>query len=307
MKIGLSSYSMDNLMQSGEMNILDVMTFAKEHDAEHIELVPFGFTLVDDRTGVFHEDLIAAIKAKSAELALPISNYAVLGDLLKPNREEYLAEIDRLKLHIDVAAKLGIERMRHDIASFRRPFEESKQSDFERAFPQMVEACRTLADYAAGYGITTLVENHGFFVNGSERIIRLIEAVDRENFRMLMDIGNFACMDESCYAASLKCFDYTDMVHLKDFYIRRTDLLPTIGGQFRCDSGCWFASSSYLFMLRGAILGQGDLDIDKIIQMLEEHDYFGYASVEFEGMEDPRIGSIAGIQAARHFSDLYQY
>ena len=30
MKIGLSSYSMDNLMQSGEMTILDVMAFAKE-------------------------------------------------------------------------------------------------------------------------------------------------------------------------------------------------------------------------------------------------------------------------------------
>ena len=51
MKIGLSSYSMDNYMQSGEMTILDVMTFAKEQGAEHIELVPFGFTLVDDQTG----------------------------------------------------------------------------------------------------------------------------------------------------------------------------------------------------------------------------------------------------------------
>ncbi|MBE6657312.1 MAG: sugar phosphate isomerase/epimerase, partial [Ruminococcaceae bacterium] len=93
MKIGLSSYSMDNYMQSGEMTILDVMTFAKEQGAEHIELVPFGFTLVDDQTGVFDEDLIAAIRSKSAELSLPLSNYAVLGDLLKPEEEAYRAEL----------------------------------------------------------------------------------------------------------------------------------------------------------------------------------------------------------------------
>ena len=64
MKIGLSSYSMDNYMQSGEMTILDVMTFAKEQGAEHIELVPFGFTLVDDQTGVFDEALIAAAHSR---------------------------------------------------------------------------------------------------------------------------------------------------------------------------------------------------------------------------------------------------
>ena len=36
MKIGLSSYSMDNLMQSGEMTVLDVMDFAKEQGAENV-------------------------------------------------------------------------------------------------------------------------------------------------------------------------------------------------------------------------------------------------------------------------------
>ncbi|MBQ4574473.1 MAG: sugar phosphate isomerase/epimerase [Clostridia bacterium] len=303
MKIGLSSYSMDNLMQSGEMTILDVMCFAKENGAEHIELVPFGFTLVDDKTGVFNEELITAIKAKSAELSLPISNYAVLGDLLKPDRDAYLDEVERLKLHIDVAAKLGIKQMRHDVSSFRRPLETNTQLDFEREFPQMVEACRTLADYAADYGITTLVENHGFFVNGSDRVIRLVEEVDRKNFRMVVDTGNFACMDECCEIAVKKCMPYADMIHLKDFYIRKTSSLPSIGGLFRCDSGNWFSTVSGYSMLRGSILAQGDLEIGEMIATIKEYGFEGYVSIEFEGMEDPRAGSIAGLQAARYYTE----
>ena len=187
MKIGLSSYSMDNLMQSGEMSILDVMTFAKEQGAEHIELVPFGFTLTDDAIGECNDALISAIREKSDAIGLPISNYAVLGDLLKTDPDAYRAEIARLKRHIDVAAKLGIRQMRHDVSSFRRPLETNTYHDFEREFPMMVKACRALCDYAEAFGITTLVENHGFHVNGSDRVIRLIEAVDRTNFRMVVD------------------------------------------------------------------------------------------------------------------------
>ena len=302
MKIGLSSYSMDNLMQSGEMTILDVMRFAKENGAAHIELVPFGFTLVNDQTGEFDEALIAAIRRTSAELSLPVSNYAVLGDLLKTDPDAYRAEIARLKLHIDVAAKLGIRQMRHDVSSFRRPLESNTQRDFEREFPQMVEACRTLCDYAAGYGITTLVENHGFFVNGCDRVIRLMEAVARPNFRMVVDTGNFACMDECCEAAVKKCLPYADMIHLKDFYIRRTTALPDIGGLFRCDSGSWFSTVSGYSMLRGSILGQGDLRIGDIIASIRDSGFDGYVSIEFEGMEDPRAGSIAGLQAAEYFA-----
>jgi len=302
MKIGLSSYSMDNLMQTGEMTILDVMVFAKENHAEHIELVPFGFSLVDDRTGNFNEVLIDSILQKSAELSLPISNYAVLGDLLLPDRDARLAELERLKRHIDTAAKLGIRQMRHDISSFRRPLETNTQKDFENAFPQMVECCRILCEYAAGYGITTLVENHGFFINGSDRVIRLVEAVERDNFRMLLDTGNFACMDESCAAAVKKCLPYAAMIHLKDFYIRKPSSLPGIGGLFRCDSGNWFSTVSGCSMLRGAVLGQGDLPIEDILISIRNTGFRGYVSVEFEGMENPRHGSAAGLRAAHWFA-----
>lgn len=301
MKIGLTSYSMVNRIHEG-MSILDVMKFAKEKECEHIELVPFGFTLHDDATGEFNEELISEIKKTSAELDLPVSNYAVLGDLLKFDDDARNAEIARLKKHIDVAAKLGIKTMRHDISSFRRPLESNTPSAFEKEFPMMVAATQELADYADQYGITTLVENHGFFVNGSDRVIRLIEAVDRKNFGLLLDTGNFACVDEDCLVAVKKSAPYAKMVHLKDFYIRKTSSLPSIGGLFRCDSGSWFSSNSGEYMLRGSILAQGDLDVKGSLDILNDIGYDGYVSVEFEGMETPEAGSEAGLMAAREFS-----
>lgn len=300
MKIGLTSYSMNNYICGGVMSVTEVMRFAKEKGAEHIELVPFGFTLHDDKTGEFNEELIAEIKKTSAELDLPLSNYAVLGDLLKFDLDARKAEVERLKRHIDVAAKLGLKYMRHDISSFRRPLESNTPVAFEREFPIAVETCRELADYAAQYGITTLVENHGFFVNGSDRIIRLIEAVDRENFGMLLDTGNFICVDEDCTVAVKKCAPYAKMVHLKDFYIRRADRLTGNGGLFRCDSGCWFSSNSGEYMLRGSILAQGDLDVWTTLSHIKNAGYNGYVSVEFEGMEDGKIGSETGMNAARY-------
>lgn len=300
MKIGLTSYSMNNYICSGNMHITEVMAFAKENGAEHIELVPFGFTLHDDATGTFNEELIEQIKAKSAELDLPLSNYAVLGDLLKPEVAAREAEIERLKRHIDVAAKLGLKQMRHDVSSFRRPLESNTPAAFEREFPMAVETCRALSEYAEQYGITTLVENHGFFINGADRILRLIEAVGRDNFGLLMDTGNFACVDDDCSVAVQKCAPIAKMVHMKDFYIRRADRLAGVGGLFRCDSGCWFSTNSGLTMLRGSILAQGDLDVPHAVNCLKAAGFDGYVSVEFEGMEDGRDGSIMGMQAVRY-------
>jgi inosose dehydratase len=51
--------------------------------------------------------------------------------------------------------------------------------------------------------------------------------------------------------------------------------------------------------LRGAIVGQGDIDMPEVIRIIKNSGYDGYISVEFEGMEDCRIGSRIGIDNAK--------
>ena len=300
MKIGLTSYSLNADIVSGKKSILDALRFAAKNGAEHMEIVPFGFTLYDDKAGEFNDALIADIRECAAELSLPLSNYAVLANLLQEDADGRRAEVERLKRHIDVAHRLGCPMMRHDISSFRRPLEENTPLAFEKMFPYAVETARELADYAAAYGITTLLENHGFFVNGSDRIIRLIDAVGRPNYGLLLDTGNFACVDEDPLVAVKKCAPLAKMVHLKDFYLRRADRLTGVGGLFRCDAGSWFSTNSGETMLRGSILGQGDLDVWRTLALIRDSGYDGYLSVEFEGMEEGETGSIVGMHAARY-------
>ena len=189
---------------------------------------------------------------------------------------------------------------------------EQLQKEYEHIFPEILvdhsqenlpEAARELADYAAGYGITTLLENHGFFVNGSDRVIRLIHEVDRPNYGLLLDTGNFLCVDEDPLGAAARCAPLAKMVHLKDFYVRQAERLTGVGGLFRCDAGSWFSTNSGLYMLRGSILAQGDLDVWKTLKLIRDSGYDGYVSVEFEGMEDGEVGSIVGMHAARYILD----
>ena len=86
--------------------------------------------------------------------------------------------------------------MRHYIAGFRRPFSSNTPLNFEKDLPLMLEGTRELCDYAAEYGITTTLENHGFYCNGSDRLIRILDGLDRPQMKMTMDVGNFLCVDE---------------------------------------------------------------------------------------------------------------
>ena len=292
-KIGISSYCLAGPLEKGEMDLLEVMQWAKDSGAEHVELVPIGYTLLDN------EDLCRRVLEKSRELSLPLSNYAISADVLKRDPEERRAEIRRIQAHVDVAARLRIPLMRHDIASSARPRETNTPADFEKEFFMMVEAAAEVADYAARYGITTMVENHGFFVNGSDRIIRLVEAVNRPNFKMCLDTGNLLCMDEPPETSIWKCMPYAAMIHIKDFYVRKMEQLSGLNGPFDCKAEGWFESLGGR-MLRGAVLGQGDIDTAAVVEAIRDGGYEGCVSLEFEGIEDSRRGTYTGLQTAKN-------
>ena len=291
MKIGLSTYSLLPAIKSGEMSVLDVIQWIADYGGEHDEIVPFGYNLVDN------DSLIEAIRKKAEEVGIEISNYALLANVLQEDEEAYENEIKRLMNEVDIANKLGVMRMRHDVSAFRRSADQNTIIHFEKDLPRMVDACRRIADYAAQYGIITTVENHGFYVNGSDRIIRLIHEVNRPNFKMTLDVGNFLCMDEDPVVGVKKTLPYAVMIHLKDFYLRPSYRDPGGTTLFDC-AGKWFRTFSGNF-LRGAIIGQGDMDMWEILRLIKNSGYDGYISIEFEGMENCQYGSRVGMDNAR--------
>lgn len=289
MKTGISSYCLSPAMAQGA-SIYDVIDYAVALGCEHIEFVPFYTPFVLEQEGRLNESYIDSVREKCQNAGLEISTYSVNADLINADPAIRQKEIARVKLHVDAAHRLGLKYMRHDLASFRRPFEENTPENFERDFPLMVEGVREIYRYADERGIATTLENHGFFCNGADRLIRILRAADCPNLKMTMDVGNFMCVDEDPVAAVRKCLPYAAIIHFKDFYIREKNRLPGQTEMFNCNNGSWFETMAGR-MLRGSILGQGDIDIPGIVHEIVRSGFNGYLSLEFEGMEECKQGT----------------
>ncbi|HBT72317.1 MAG TPA: sugar phosphate isomerase/epimerase [Lysinibacillus sp.] len=288
MKVGLSTYSMVKKMKQGEMNVLDVLQWVADNGGQHVELVPYEFTVVDNY------ELASQIKKKAAELGLELSAYSLPANFIHDTEEVFLEEVERLKKHVDVVHHMGISIMRHDVTLFTLPKEQTTIHYYNDHFDEMVRGCQLIADYAKQFNITTTIENHGFNVQTSDRVQQLIHAVNRDNFKTTLDVGNFLCIDEEPLIGVMKNISYAATVHFKDFYIRPFYENPGDGEWFRT------VHNNYI---RGAIVGHGDLNIREIIKLVKGYGYDGYIVVEFEGMEDCQVGSKIGMDNVRRLWD----
>ncbi|MFA1737640.1 sugar phosphate isomerase/epimerase family protein [Lysinibacillus fusiformis] len=288
MKVGLSTYSMVKKMKQGEMSVLDVLQWVADNGGQHVELVPYEFTVVDN------DELATQIKDKAAELGLELSAYSLPANFIHETEEAFFEEVERLKKHVDVVHRMGIKIMRHDVTLFTLPKEQTTIHYYNEHFDEMVRGCQLIADYAKQFNITTTIENHGFNVQTSDRVQQLIHAVNRDNFKTTLDIGNFLCIDEEPLIGVMKNIAYAATVHFKDFYIRPYFENPGDGEWFRT------VHNNYI---RGAIVGHGDINIREIIKLVKGNGYDGYITVEFEGMEDCQVGSKIGMDNVRRLWD----
>lgn len=294
MKLGLSAYSINEEIVKGNLTLASAIDWIASQGAECVELVPFAYSFVKD-DGQLDFDTIATAKQAAKDAGIELINYSILANLCEEDAAAYRAEIARIKLHVRVAAELGLPRMRHDISAFRRPRGENGVPYFEALFPRMVEAAGEIADYAKTLGITTMLENHGFFANGCDRCERIVRAVNRDNYRMLLDTGNIICVDEDPAVAAMRLSPMAELIHLKDFYVRHRD--PGDATDFDC-AGNWFRSNAGRY-LRGAILAQGDLDMWEILGAIKASGFDGPVVIEFEGLEDPKYASRVSLDNAR--------
>lgn len=263
------------------MTVLDVLDWAKEQGCAHVELVPYGYSLVDD------PELAEQVRRKAEECGLELSNYALPANFVQSSEEDFLAEVERLKQHVDLLVRMGIRSMRHDVVLFTIPPEEASISHFNKSLDQIVEGSRRIADYAARFGITTNIENHGWGVQHSDRVQRVLEAVGRPNFKTVLDIGNFLCVDESPLIGTARNLPFASLVHVKDFYYRPEDENPGEGKWFRTANGNY---------LRGSIFGQGDMPVRRLLKLVKQSGYDGCLTLEFEGMEESCSATAIGLQ-----------
>ena len=283
--LGFSSYSFHSKLSTGEMTLPQVIDWVAASEGEHLELASLG----DDPDSPIPninspQQYVDQIREHAAAAGVPLTSLAIGADLSTGDR----AEIARVTAHVDLAERLGITRMRHDVVG-HAGVEGDDTPLFEQVLPHIVAGAKEIAQHAAPKGITTSIENHGFFVQSADRVRRILHAVDEPNFRTTLDVGNFVCVDETPEVSVAQNLPYAMVVHLKDFYIRPADASPGEG---------WFRSRGGKH-LRGAVVGNGDIDLRAVARAIRESDFSGYAAIEFEGWEDCLLGCERGIAFAK--------
>ncbi len=266
MKYATSSYSFrrDGISQ------FDCIAAAKQIGYDGIE-----FTDLMPHDGSTQAEYAKKIADECAKNSMEVVSYTIGADFINCKDGDTAAEIERLKGQVDIAAILGVKCMRHDAT---QGFNDGSRRGFDEALPILADAYREVTRYAATKGIKTMVENHGFFAQDSNRVEKLITTVADDNFGWLCDMGNFLCADEAPEKAVGIAANYVFHVHAKDFVVKSGNEPNPGNGFFKSRGGNY---------LKGTIVGHGNVPVVQCLSILKGKGYDGFVSVEFEGMENP--------------------
>jgi sugar phosphate isomerase/epimerase len=231
------------------------------------------------------------IREECDRVGISIASHTIGADFLNGSGGDWKAEARRLEDEVRVAKILGVPCMRHDATRGFAPQHRGPRG-FDDALPTLVKGCRAVTEFAADLGIRTMVENHGFFCQDSERVEKLVNGVNHPNFGALVDMGNFLCADEDPARAVGRMMPYAFHCHAKDFHVK-PGTAPNPGqGWFASRGGNW---------LRGSIIGHGDVPVTQCLRIMKQAGYDGVLSIEFEGLEEPLTGIAIGLENLRRF------
>ena len=291
MKIAVSSYSYQQYINAGKMTQLDVVKKAAEMGFSGIDFTDLKPDVNVKPTLAEQLAYAKLIRAEAEKYGVEIVAYTIGANLYQGSAEADVKEVERLKGQLDVAAALGAKIMRHDVCY--RETCNGKLVSFEAMLPTIAKNAREVTEYAKTLGIRTCSENHGFIAQDSDRVERLYNTVRHENYGLLIDIGNFACVDEDSARAVSRLASYAIHAHAKDFHVYPFGQVVDPSQKPFSTRGCR--------QLAGCAIGEGDIPVAQCVAILKRAGYDGFLTIEYEGAEDCIEGISRGHENLKHW------
>lgn len=258
--IVLSTYSLWRFHNDDLRDFHKCIDIADEYGFDGVELLLYQI----EQNDMLSRSRMMGYKRHCLKLGLPLVGLSTHQGFVTPDKEKRQANIDRTIGQIEIAYELGIPVMRVNSGTWgtsgsfdelmanrgiEQPLEGYTDED---AFPWVIEALEKCLPTAEKCGVVMALENHWGLGLTPEGLLRIVNAVDSPWLQICTDTGNFL---EDPYDRLEKIAPQTIFVQAKTYY----------GG------GQWYSL---------------DLDYPRIGKILAEHNYRGYISLEFEGMED---------------------
>jgi sugar phosphate isomerase/epimerase len=224
-----------------------------------------GLDAVEPTSYYFPTDVNSAylnrLKQHAFLLGLDISGTAIGNNFCLPpgtKRDEQLA---LTRTWIDRAAELDAPVIRIFAGNVPKGVSE------EQAVAWAIDGINESLPHAAEKGITLALENHGGITSTPQQILKLVKTIDRPNFGVNLDTGNFR--GEDPYAEIAELAPYAVNVQVKTEIHRQ-------GGS-----------------------GKEDADLARLIAILREARFSGYVVLEYEAAEDPLVAIPRHIKTLR--------
>ena len=209
------------------------------------------------------DDYLMGLKRQALQAGIALCCLSTHQGFLNPDAERRQSSIDSTIRSVELAYKLGIPVIRVNTGTWgtsrnfndlmaNRGIESPREGYTEEdGFGWVVESFEKVLPTAEKCGVVLGLENHWGLGRTPEGLLRIVETIDSPWFQALLDTGNFL---EDPYTKLDQVMPKTVFIQAKTYF----------GG------GLWYTL---------------DLDYDKIGEILRQHNYRGYVSLEFEGKE----------------------
>ncbi|HEX6500850.1 MAG TPA: sugar phosphate isomerase/epimerase family protein [Micromonosporaceae bacterium] len=231
MKLSVSAWSFDQKIRSGEWDTAQFVTAMGGLDVDAVDLNTRYLPELS-------EDALRPVKEASIRATMPFSALRCVNDFGDPDSEGQLRYMDTV---LRAATFLGAPRI--------RVYAGWPKDDYERDWKTMLDTLRRAADRAGEYGVQLIIENHnhGGFLQTSEQVLAVLDAVQHPALGLLLDPGN-----------------YLDGM---------TSVVAT------ADRAVWLDLKIWEMTEEG---GDAGLDYPEIIRTVHATGFDGYCSVEYE-------------------------
>ena len=253
MKIGVVGLSL------GCLDFTEVLDFIKEIGGSYIELCTVKGA--HNNTLDLTEGNRDFIKEAISSHGLSIASVAGYNDFSLSDHDKIEKQVKRLQCYCQLAVDLNVNIVRvlggEQTAGVTR----------KELLKSLVAGFKLAVNMAKNYHITLALENHGYLVNDASTLVEIIENVASENLKITLDTGNFCWAGHSlqdAYNYFKILAPYVVNVHLKDFIFTEKNKIKFVP------------------------LGEGLLNLDRVIEFLVLSGYKGTFLCEYEGLGDPK-------------------
>ena len=234
-----------SVLYQGELDHLDFPARARSHGIEAVEYVnTFFFDRARD------EEYLAELRSRcdgEGVTSLLIMCDAE-GDIGAPDAAARAQSVENHHKWVEAAAFLGCHAVRVNAAS---------AGSFEEQQKLAADGLRQLCEYADGYDVDVLVENHGYLSSNGQWLAGTIAMVDHSRVGTLPDFGNFRTSYEP--------------EEWYDRYQGVAELMPYARA---------VSAKSYDFDADG---NETATDYERMMRIVLDAGYRGWVGIEFEG------------------------